>query len=330
MRIAVLFGGDSSERDVSIASAAQVVPALRSSGHEVFLVDTARGAIAAGEERRVLDAEVGVAPPTSSELASLPTMDASLRLPAEVASADLVFLALHGGAGENGQLQSLFELAGIPYTGSGPVGSALAMDKEVSKRLFRAAGIRTPDWCVSPAADQDIEALGLPLIVKPNAQGSTVGLTLVRSRDGIADATAAAAHFGTALYEQYVPGREITVGVLDGEPLAVGEILLGGADTFSYAQKYQAGAVSEVFPADLPEAVTEEARVLALAAHHCLKLDGYSRSDFRLDAAGRLWLIEVNTLPGLTATSLLPQSAGAAGIDYVSLCERICALARHA
>jgi D-alanine-D-alanine ligase len=129
------------------------------------------------------------------------------------------------------------------------------------------------------------------------------------------------------LFERFVPGRELTVGVLDGEALAVGEILLDPETTFSYAQKYQPGAVREVFPAQVPASVADEARRLALAAHITLKLDDYSRSDFRLDEAGNLWLIEVNTLPGLTATSLLPQSAAAVGIDYPTLCERISQLA---
>jgi D-alanine-D-alanine ligase len=236
----------------------------------------------------------------------------------------VVFLALHGGTGEDGRLQSVLELAGLCYTGSGPLGSALAMDKDVSKRLFRDAAIPTPDWMLSPFSAADVELkLGTPVIVKPNAQGSTVGLSLVRQAEGLDRAIARAAEFGEVMAEQFIAGRELTVGVLDGRPLAVGEILIGHDAVFEYEEKYQAGAVREVFPADVPASVAAEAQRLALAAHGVLKLDGFSRADFRLDEEGALWLLEVNTLPGMTATSLLPQSANAAGIPFDALCQRI-------
>ncbi len=328
MRIGILFGGDGEERDVSIASASQVVPALRSRGHDVLVVDTATGALTADDERAALTPRVGVTPPASSELERLRRTGGALRLPRDLADVDVVFLALHGGTGENGEVQALLELARIPYTGSGPLGSGMAMDKDVAKRLFHAAGIRTPDWMMGPVdPERVLYRLELPLIVKPNEQGSTVGLTLVDEPGQLEGAIELAGSFGDILFEQFIAGRELTVGVLDGVPLAVGEIKIDEDAAFTYSDKYQAGAVDEIFPADLPPAVADEVRQTALSAHRSLKLRGYSRADFRLDRRGRLWLIEVNTLPGLTATSLLPQSAAAAGIDYATLCERICEIA---
>lgn len=336
MRIAVLFGGDSEERDVSIASATQIIAALRHNGHDVTAVDTASGAIERSAEARVLTSGVPLLPPTPGQLQTARSGGSPLTLLAALATVDLVFLALHGGTGENGELQTLLEIARIPYTGSGPLGSGMAMDKDISKRLFRTAGLRTPDWLMgsteeSPVASVVEVTLGLPVVVKPNAQGSTVGLSLVKTADDLAPAAKLAGRYGPVMFEQFIAGRELTVGVLDGVALAVGEIVLDPNSVFSYEDKYQPGAVRENFPAVLAPELVEEAGRIALAAHIALKLDGYSRSDFRLDSNGVLWLIEVNTLPGMTATSLLPQSASAAGIDYPALCERISelALARH-
>lgn len=328
MRISVLFGGASEERDVSIASATQVIAALRSRGHEVLAVDTAFGALSATDEQRVLTESVAVAPPTGTQLNALPSTTATLRLPAAIGDSDLVFLALHGGSGEDGRIQSLLELAGLRYTGSGPLGSGLAMDKDVAKTLLRAAGVDTPDWLLAPTdADRIAQTLGFPVVVKPTAQGSTVGLSVVREADDLKSAVEHASQSGTVMIEKFVRGRELTVGVLDGRPLAVGEIMLPPDSAFSYEDKYQPLAVREQFPADVPADVAETARAAALSAHEALRLDGYSRSDFRLDDDGRLWIIETNSLPGLTSTSLLPQSAAARGINYEELCERICRLA---
>jgi D-alanine-D-alanine ligase len=174
--------------------------------------------------------------------------------------------------------------------------------------------------------------LGYPLVVKPNSQGSTVGLSVVRSAEQLAAAIELAGSYDSeVMLEQFVAGREITVGVLGDEALSVGEIVMDPDAVFDYKAKYQPGAVREIFPADLPEDIAENARALALRAHRTLKLDGYSRTDFRLDNHGVLWCLEVNTLPGMTATSLLPQSAQARGIGFGELCERICRLAieRH-
>ncbi|MBV8465620.1 MAG: D-alanine--D-alanine ligase [Burkholderiales bacterium] len=329
LRVAVLFGGASEERDVSVASGAQVVKALREQGHEVIAVDTARGRLTAEAEARLLEASVAMAPPDAQSLALIRQDGYNVLPTSDLAGVDVVFLALHGGTGEDGTLQAMLDLAGIPYTGSGHAASAIAMDKDMSKRLFLAAGIPTAPWLMAPAGAEDIDRhLGYPLVVKPNKQGSTVGLSVVHRPAELDVAITRAQAFGDeVMLERFVAGREITVGVLDGEALPVGEIVLTRDDVFDYEAKYQAGAVEEIFPADLPDAIAREAQALALRVHGALKLSGYSRSDFRLDAGGRLWCLEVNTLPGMTANSLLPKAARAAGIAFPVLCERICRIA---
>ena len=241
-------------------------------------------------------------------------------------------MALHGGTGEDGTIQALLDLAGVPYTGTGRLGSALGWDKDVSKRLFLAAGVPTPDWLMAPVAVEEVAAkLGFPLIVKPNGQGSTVGLTLVNSAVELAAAIELAAQFDReVMLERYVAGRELTVGILEDHALPVGEIIPASGPIFDYAAKYQAGGAEEVFPAAITPEQTARAQDFALRVHRALKLESYSRVDFRMDEAGGLWCLEVNTLPGLTAGSLLPRAAAAVGIDFPELCERICrgALAR--
>ncbi|WP_145012062.1 D-alanine--D-alanine ligase [Pseudomonas oryzihabitans] len=333
LKIAVLLGGTSEERDVSIASGAQVVAALRRRGHQVVTVDTALGLLDEDAERALLEARVGLEPPERTALARMRGQDAGAVLSrAELGDQDLLFLALHGGTGENGTLQTLLDLAELSYTGSGRVGSAVAMDKDLSKRLFRAAGVPTADWLMAPVDAQAVaETLGFPVIVKPSQQGSTVGLTKVSRAEELQPAIELALRYDReVMIERFVAGRELTVGVLGDQPLAVGEIVLGQSGVFDYTSKYQPQGAVEVFPAEVSMEIAAEARRLALAAHRALKLDGYSRADFRLDAEGRLWCLEVNTLPGMTATSLLPQSAAAVGIDFDELCERICRLALQA
>ena len=329
MRIAVLFGGTSEEREVSIASGAQVFRALRDAGHEVVAVDTARGVLGPAEEVALLSSGVAPAPPSDEALALVRSAaPGALAGVPELHQADVVFLALHGGTGEDGTLQALLDLTGVPYTGSGHRASALAMDKDVSKRLLRLAGIPTPDWLMAPASAEEVEArLGFPVVVKPNAQGSTVGLSVVKRADELEAAVATALRYDDeAMLERFVPGRELTVGILDDRALAVGEIVAPG-EVFDYESKYQEGGAEEIFPAALDPETTRRVQALGLAVHRALKLEGYSRVDFRMDAAGELWCLEANTLPGMTRTSLMPQSAAAAGIGFAELCERICQLA---
>lgn len=326
MKIAVLFGGDSAERDVSIASGAQVVQALRQAGHDVVAVDTARGVLAASDvETLIASGQVPPVPPDLQELDLLRTGDPTIltRAP-ELSDVDLLFLALHGGAGEDGTLQALLELTGLPYTGSGPLASGVAMDKDISKRLFRAAGVPTPDWLMAPAPpDLVTERLGYPLIVKPSKQGSTVGLTVVKAPEQLEPAIELAARYDDeVMLEAFIRGRELTVGILGEEALPVGEII-HGHEVFDYEAKYQPGLAQEIFPADLDPDVAREVQALALEAHRALKLANYSRVDFIMDEDGVCWCLEVNTLPGMTANSLLPRAARAAGISFPELCDRI-------
>ncbi len=331
MRITVLTGGTSSERDVALASAVQVVAALRSRGHDVAVVDTARGFIPQADEPRLLSGTVGTVPPTIEELHVLERglLLSGLANLAAVRDADVLFLALHGGRGEDGTIQTLLEMVGVPYTGSGRLGSAMAMDKDISKRLFRLAGVPTPDWVMAPLDRGPIvNKFGWPVVVKPSKQGSTVGLTVVKESVGLEAAVELArAYDDEVMIERFVPGRELTVGILEGQALAVGEII-PRHEIFDYECKYTPGMSQEIFPADIPEPIAEECRRLGLAAHEALKLGGYSRVDFRLTPAGEVFCLEVNTLPGMTATSLLPQSARAVGIEFPDLCERICRTAR--
>jgi D-alanine-D-alanine ligase len=332
MRVTVLTGGTSTERDVALASAVQVVGALRSCGHEVAVVDTARGYIPESDEAALLSAAVGVEPPSTAQLHVLEhgLLLSGLANLAVVRDADVLFLALHGGRGEDGTIQTLLEMVGVPYTGSGRLGSAMAMDKDISKRLFRAADVPTADWVMAPAARAQVERdFGWPVVVKPSKQGSTVGLTVVKSpKDYEAALRLAEQYDDEVMIERFVPGRELTVGILEGRALAVGEII-PRHEIFDYECKYTPGMSQEIFPADLPDAVTGECGRLGLAAHEALKLGGYSRVDFRLTPAGELFCLEVNTLPGMTATSLMPQSARAAGIEFPELCDRICRIARR-
>lgn len=328
MKIAVLFGGTSAERAVSIASGAQVVGALREVGHDVVAVDTATGVLGPAEEERFLTAGVAPIPPGEEELDLLRTGDPSaLTRAPELAGVDVLFLALHGGTGEGGALQSLLELVGLPYTGSGPMASAVAMDKDIAKRLFRDAGVPTAEWLMAPAPVAEVEArLGFPVVVKPSKQGSSVGLTVVRrAADYEAAVELAFRYDDEVMIERFIAGREVTVPVLGERALPVGEIIPKN-EIFDYECKYQPGMAEEIFPCDLDPGQARTVQDLALAAHHALKLNIYSRIDFRLDDDGRFWCLEANTLPGMTAGSLFPKGARAAGISFPELCEQICLL----
>lgn len=326
--IAVVFGGTSMERDVSVASAIQVVRALRSRGHIVTPVDAASGVVAPEQESESLREGVDRLPPKQMDTSDDRILAALLK-DGVFAEFDLVFLALHGGAGEDGTIQKIFDSAGVCYTGTGPRSSAIAMSKNASKQLFRDANIPTADWVMDGgASNEEISALGLPVIVKPNAQGSTVGLSLVHESDDIDAAIALAREFDAeVMLERYVPGRELTVGVLDGAALSVGEIIPAQGGLFDYAAKYQVGGAEEIFPARVDPAVAARARQLSEKVTYTIGIDSYCRVDFRLDADDALWCLEVNTLPGMTAGSLLPRSAAASGIEFAALCERICELA---
>ena len=332
MRLTVLTGGATAERAVAFASAAQIVAALRSRAHQVYVVDTVAGLLTTEQETSLLGGAVGKELPTVAELEArerelLSTGLAELPV---VQGADVLFLALHGGTGEGGTLQAILDVIGVPYTGSGALASALAMDKDLSKRLFRDAGVPVPAWFMTPVGPRDVTTvLGWPVIVKPSKQGSTVGLTLVKQAKDLDAAVRYAAQYDAeVLVEQFIPGRELTVGVLGDVPLPVGEIV-PEHELFNYECKYTPGMSEETFPAKLDTKLARQLQALALTAHRALKLGGYSRIDFRLSPDGDIFCLEANTLPGMTRTSLYPQAARAAGIEFPELCERLCHLARN-
>ena len=329
LKVAVLFGGTSAERDVSIASGAQVVGALRTAGHDVVAVDTAAGILNARAEQQLLTSGVAPAPPDEASLDLLRSGDvtAITRAP-ELGGVDVIFLALHGGTGEGGQLQALLDLTGLPYTGSGMLGSAMAMDKDIAKRLMRVADVPTPEWLMAPVLLRDVEQhIGFPCVVKPSKQGSTVGLTVVKQAALLEAAVEVAAQYDDeVMIERFIPGRELTVPVLGDDALPVGEIIPRN-EIFDYESKYQPGGAQEIFPADLTGPQTVEVQALALRTHRALKLRGFSRIDFRLDAQGIFWCLEANTLPGMTAASLFPKGAAAAGLTFPQVCDRLCRIA---
>ena len=339
MKITVLMGGTSAERDVSLASGVRIGQALRSRGHDVVSLDTARGVIDATEEAVMLSGGVVKSEPPAIEALeelSRTSLSPSLGMLPAIRSADVVFLALHGGQGEDGTLQALLDMAGVRYTGSGHLASALAMDKDLSKHLFRAAGVGTADWLMvsergsgTPCVDAEAvgELLGFPVVVKPSKQGSTVGLSVVREPARLAEAvTFARCYDDEVMIERFVPGRELTVSVLGDEPLPVGEIK-PKHEIYDYECKYTKGMAEEEFPARLAADTARAAQEQALAAFHALKLDGYARIDFRMSDDERLYCLEANTLPGMTELSLLPQAAAADGMPFPALCERIVELA---
>jgi D-alanine-D-alanine ligase len=330
MKITVLMGGTSSERNVSLASGIRIVEALRSRGHTVTSLDPAKGVISASEERALATGKVGTEPPSLEALskfaegAFLPNLT-SMK---EVKDADVAFLALHGGQGEDGTIQALLDMANVKYTGSGHLSSALAMDKDLSKKLFTVAEVKTADWLMAPVTVEQVEGiLGLPVVVKPSKQGSTVGLTLVKKREDLAPAIEEAGKYDDeVMIERFIPGRELTVGILGEIALPVGEIL-PKHEIYDYECKYTAGMATEEFPAKLSPEATEKVQQQAQAAFKALKLRGYARIDFRLTSEGEFYCLEANTLPGMTELSLIPQGAAAMGIKFPELCERIVRLA---
>ena len=336
MKIAVLMGGVSEEREVSLASGAQVARALREAGHEVLAVDTSRGVLTPGEESALLGAGIKNPQPLALSRDLVLTGDTgALTRDPRLTGTDVVFPALHGGGGEDGTVQTLLEMAGIAFVGSDRVACAVAMDKDLSKRLLRDAGIPTPSWITARGREEGegrlgevVETLGLPVIVKPPSGGSTLGLTLAHDEEELRKGLELSLEYEErVLFEAYVRGRELTVGILGTEALPVGEIV-PEHELFDYECKYQPGMAQEIFPADLPTSTASVVQELALTAHRALGMRDFSRVDFILDGDAIPWCLEVNALPGLTANSLLPKAALAAGISFPSLCHRLAGMAQ--
>ena len=239
-------------------------------------------------------------------------------------AADIAFLALHGAEGENGKLQACLDLYGVPYTGSGYLGSALAMDKELSKTLFRSSGIPTPPGVTLRRGEAVPESIGFPCVVKPCSGGSSVGTSIVTEPEKLPAALAEAFSCDEAvLVEKYIRARELTVGVMDGRAMAVIEII-PKTGFYDYKNKYQAGLTEEICPAPISPEDTARVQRLAERVYEALHLEAYGRVDFLMDKAdGELYCLEANTLPGMTPTSLIPQMAAAEGMDYGELCEKI-------
>lgn len=330
MKIAVLMGGTSPERNVSLATGRAIAMALRSNGHDVVAIDAAGGRPIPEEDGQAT-AAIGREPPASGELSKLTDGQLARRLEEspELKDTAAIFVALHGGSGEDGRVQAVLDLLGIPYTGSGPLGSALAMDKLVSKELFLSGGVPTPPWLVGPVGASEVESElgGYPVVVKPSREGSTVGVSVARSGpELVAALEEASSYAGPPIVETFVAGQELAIGVLGDEALPIVEIR-PSHEIYDYECKYTKGMSEYEVPAPLSQECTEEVQALAVRAHRVLRLSAYSRVDFRLDRNGRPWCLEANSLPGMTATSLIPKAAAAAGIPFEDLCERIVQLA---
>jgi D-alanine-D-alanine ligase len=339
MKILVLAGGLSHERDVSLSSGSLAANALMARGHRVALVDLYFGI--EGERDIFFDGRSGKkynyqVTRQEPDLAVIKERNGSrdaLIGPNVIEAcmeSDLVFMALHGGIGENGQIQAVFDCHGVKYTGSGYTGSLLAMDKDLAKQIMRQNGVPTADWRLTERgtdAKSLIEDLGLPLVVKPCCSGSSIGVSMADDPFELEAAISSAGRYESRLLaEKKITGREFSVGILAGRPLPVIEIK-PRSGFYNYENKYQAGAAEEICPAELSERLTEELQGLALKTHRALKLGSYSRIDFILDEEVGPFCLEANTLPGLTPTSLLPQEAAAAGICYEDLCDKIAKLA---
>ena len=308
-RIAVLMGGISGEREVSLKSGGAIAKALKSLGYEVLEMDVGQEVVEQVAELR--------------------------------GRVDAAFVALHGRLGEDGTVQGLLELMAIPYTGSGVMASAMAMDKIMSKQLFRANAIPVADDVV--VTEADIESLGLegvaegisldlgfPCMVKPNCEGSTLGADRARNVEELEEALKEALSYDERLIvERYIEGRELTVGLIGGEPVVLPVLeVVASKGIYDYECKYTKGMTEYIVPALIPEGLSEELKRLALKAHYVLGCEGFSRVDFMLDAEDRAYCLEVNTIPGMTELSLIPKAARAAGLSFSQVVEMILETAR--
>lgn len=342
MKIVVLAGGISSERDVSLSSGRMIYSALKERGYQTILLDVFLGCSLEGSPEEVFSGEtdwageiqgVGLQDPDIEAVKAMRTDGSDSFFGPNVIeickAADVVFMALHGENGENGKLQACFDLLGIRYTGTGYLSSALCMDKGLAKELMQYHGIPTPAGiCLKKGEETGTESeQSFPCVVKVCNGGSSVGVYMVNREEEYRAALEEGFRYDTELIvEQYIKGREFSVGVMDGKALPVIEIApLQGF--YDYKNKYQAGSTVETCPAQISEEKTLEMQQLAEKVFRVLRLKNYARMDFMMSEEGELFCLEANTLPGMTPTSLLPQEAQAAGISFGELCEKIIASA---
>ncbi len=338
MKIVVLCGGLSMERNVSITSGTLICRSLRELGHRAVLVDMFYGL----EDEptpidrifddlpAIRDAQVGREAPDLKAVIAARRWKSPSKIGLGVLeicqAADVVFLGLHGACGEDGRIQAALDLLGVKYTGSGCLGSALAMDKDLTKRVVAPLGVLTPAWNTYDLADDNIDEIAdgtnLPVVVKPVDSGSSIGVSIAHDRAELVKALRENIENGRVILEQYISGREIDVGVLDGRSLPSIEII-PKTGFYDYVNKYQAGATVEICPSPIDPATEAKLQAIALTVHNALGLRGYSRSDYMVDEKGDVYFLEINTLPGMTPTSLMPQEAAAVGIDYNTLCQKI-------
>ena len=350
MKIVVLGGGVSTERHVALVTGTSVCRALRSLGHQAIFVDLYMGLEKYhGELEAAFDAPDGFigdvaighqAPDLEAVKASRKWKSPS-RIGPRVLElcqlADCVFLGLHGADGEDGKIQATLDLLGVPYTGSGPLPSAMAMDKAVAKRIMESAGVRTPKWQELSYTKADIPRLAkelpVPCAVKVVNGGSSIGVELPETREELAGALRALLPFRSrVVVEEKIRGREMTQPILDERWLSAIEIVPPEGTSFDYVAKYQSGAegAQEICPARITPEEQQTLGEAALKLHRALGLAVYSRTDFILDDEGRAWCLEVNTLPGMTPASLIPKAAAVEGMSYAQLCEKIVTLSLEA
>jgi D-alanine-D-alanine ligase len=342
MRIVVLAGGLSTERDVSLSSGALIANALIENGHDVLLLDLYLGTqIDTGDlpflNRSFLKRYHYEVPSVEPDLEKLKLESGNgekiigEKVIETCQNADIVFLALHGSIGENGQLQALLDSYKIRYTGTGYIGSLLAMDKDISKQLMSNNKILTPHWMMINVREENpsfLRDIKYPCVIKPCSNGSSVGVTMVENLTELEKAIRYAGEYeDNILIEDKISGREFSVGILDGKALPVIEII-PKTGFYDYQNKYQSGLTEEICPANIAANISGLIQSTALAVHKTLRLGYYSRVDFILDEKNNLYCLEANTLPGMTPTSLLPQEANVVGISYNELCEKIAQAAK--
>ncbi len=334
MKVVVLAGGTSTERDVSLVTGSMIYKALKKNGHQAILIDVYLGY--EGDCQNLFERDIDWAAQIGGVAEKNPDLEAIKALRPDGAKkffgpnvlnlcqeADAVFMALHGANGEDGKIQACFELLGIPYTGTDFISSAMAMDKAITKDIFKAYDIPTPKGIRLKKGETENQKIPYPCIVKACCGGSSVGVYIAGNDEEYEQAKEEAFGYDKeVVIEQYIKGREFSVGVMDGKALPIIEIA-PKAGFYDYKNKYQAGSTVETCPAELSLEKTAEMQHIAERVFAALRMKNYARMDFMMNEQGEIFCLEANTLPGMTPTSLLPQEAAAAGISFEQLCEKI-------